>query len=145
MRGILFLLLVISYYNSNNGYFRVFLFSGPQPCVWPPALVLAPGPGPKCVFTGPGPSLYLPALVPSLYLPALALNLYLPALAPNLCLPALSPNLYLPALSYNFITSPWPEFCIYRPCPLNLYLYLRPLPMICVTGRGLNLHFPYYW
>ena len=90
-----------------------------------PALCLAPGPGPVFIFTGPGPNLYLPVL---------ALNLYLPALFLNLCLPALAPNLYLPALAYNFIISPGPEFCIYRPCLLNLYLYLRPLPAICITG-----------
>ena len=51
--------------------------------------------------------------------------------------PAPAPNLYLPALAPNFITSPGPEFCIYRPCLLNLYLYLRPLSTICITGPGL--------
>ena len=63
----------------------------------PPALCLAPGPGPQFVFTSLGPQLYLPGLATNLYLPALAPNLYLPALAPNLYLPALAPNLYLPA------------------------------------------------
>ena len=77
-----------------------------------------------------------PALAPNLYLPALASNLYLPDLAPVLCLPVLAPNLYLLALVYNNITSPGPEFCIYRPCLLNLCLYLRPWPTICITGLG---------
>ena len=68
----------------------------------PPALCLAPGPGPQFVFTSLGPQLYLPGLATNLYLPALAPNLYLPALAPNLYLPALTPNLCLP------------QICIYR-------------------------------
>ena len=76
------------------------------------------------------------ALAPNLYLPALASNLYLPDLAPVLCLPVLAPNLYLLALVYNNITSPGPEFCICRPCLLNLCLYLRPWPTICITGLG---------
>ena len=69
-------------------------------------------------------------------LPALAPDLYLPALASDLFLPALTPNLYLPALVYSVITSPGPEFCIYRPCLLNLRLYLRPWPTICITDLG---------
>ena len=76
------------------------------------------------------------ALAPNLYLPALASNLYLPDLAPVLCLPVLAPNLYLLALVYNNITSPGPEFCICRPCLLNLCLYLRPWPTICINGLG---------
>ena len=55
------------------------------------------------------------------------------ALHPNLYLPVLAPNLYLPALVYNFNTSPGTEFCIYRPCFLNVCLYLRHWPTICVT------------
>ena len=96
--------------------------------------------GPRCRSPVLAFNLYLPALVPNLYLPALASYLYLPALgaslhlpaltpnsylpamAPNLYSPAQAPNLYLPALAYNFITSQWPEVCIYRPCLLNLYL-----------------------
>ena len=69
-------------------------------------------------------------------LPALAPDLYLPALASDLFLPALASNLYLPALVYGIIISPGPEFCIYRPCPLNLPLYLRPWPTICITDLG---------
>ena len=42
--------------------FRVFVFPGPRPFAWPPALALVPAP-----------------------------NLYLPAVAPNFCLPALAP------------------------------------------------------
>ena len=34
---------------------RVFVFPGPRPFAWPPAL--APGPSPQFVFTGPGPQL----------------------------------------------------------------------------------------
>ena len=77
-----------------------------------------------------------PALVLNLYLSTLSPNLYLQTLAPNLYLPALAPSLYLPALAYNFITSPGSEFSIYRPCLLNSYLYLRPLPTICITSQG---------
>ena len=47
-----------------------------------------------------------------------------------------SPNLYLPALVYNFIISAGPESCIYRPCLLNLRLYLRPWSTICIIGLG---------
>ena len=89
-------------------------------------------------------NLYLPVLDTNLYLPALTTSLQLPALAPNLCLPILAPNLYLPALVYNFIASPRHEFCIYRPYLLNLCLYLRPWPTICITGLGLNFHLPCY-
>ena len=53
---------------------RVFVFPGPRPYAWPPALALAS-------------NLYLPALAPNLYLPALAPNLYLRALVPTLYLP----------------------------------------------------------
>ena len=76
------------------------------------------------------------ALAPNLYLQSLVHNLYLPALAPNLCLTIMVPNLYLPALVYNFITSPVPVFSIYGSCLLNLYLYLRLWPAICITGQG---------
>ena len=71
------------YYNNTKK--RVFVFPGPRPFAWPPALALAP-------------NLYLPALVPNLHLPALAPNLYLPTLALNLYLPGLgpTPDLYLP-------------------------------------------------
>ena len=51
------------------------------------------------VFPGPRPSAWPPALAPNLYLPALALNLYLPALVPNFYLPALAPNFYLLVLA----------------------------------------------
>ena len=81
-------------------------------------------------------NLYLLALAPNLYLPTLAPNLYLPVLAPDLCLPALAPNLYLPALVYYIATNPGPEFCIYRPCLLNLCVYLLPWSTICITGLG---------
>ena len=65
------------------------------------------------------------ALVPNFYLLALAFNLYLPTLAPNL---------YISALVCNLTTSQGPEFLIYRPCFLNLYLYLRPWTTICITS-----------
>ena len=91
-------------------------------------------------FRLPGPLLdpwpRLPALAPNLYLPALAANLYLLALVSNLCLSTLVPSFYLPALAYNFITSLGPDFLIYRHCLLNLYLYLRPWPTICIIGLG---------
>ena len=57
----------------------------------------APGPGSQFVFTGPGSQFVLPVL---------------------------ASNLYLHAQVYNFITSPGPWFCIYRPCLLT----------ICITG-----------
>ena len=66
---------------NSSHWWRVFVFLGPRPFAWPPALVLAT-------------NLYLPVLVP---------NFYLPVLTPNSDLPALAPSLYLPALSYNFI------------------------------------------
>ena len=81
----------------------------------PPALCLAPGPGPA---PGLAHNLYLLALAPNLYLPALAPNLYLPALAPNLHLTALTPNSYLPAL-----VSPEPELA-----------YTNLVPPICIYG-----------
>ena len=93
----------------------------------PPALSLAPS-----IDPWPQTSVWAPAHDLNLYLPALALTLYLLVLAPNLC---------FPALAYNFIISPGPEFCIYRPCLLNLYLYLRPLPTICITGPGSEFAF----
>ena len=80
--------------------------------------------------------MYLPVLAPNFYLLALVPYLYLPALAADLYLLTLPSNLYLPALVYNFIPSSGPEFCIYRPFLLNLCLYLRPWPMICITGLG---------
>ena len=66
----------------------------------PPALCLAPGPGPRpqFVFTSPDSQFVLSALAPNLYLTVLAPNLYLPTLAPNLYLPALALNFYTPAL-----------------------------------------------
>ena len=72
-------------HKRSQGFFvivkkRVFVFPGPWPFAWLPALVLAP----KFVFTGLVPNLYLPSLAPNLYLPALAPNLYLPALAYDL-------------------------------------------------------------
>ena len=87
-------------------------------------------------FPGPSPGPRPPALANKLYLLALAANLYLLALAPNLYLPALAPNLYLPALVYYIATNPGPEFCIYRPCLLNLCVYLLPWSTICITGLG---------
>ena len=84
------------------------------------------------VFPGPRSFAWPPAL-------ALAPHMYLLALAPNFYLPALAPNLYLPALANNFITSQGPDFAIYRPFLLNLYLYLRPWPPICITGLGPEL------
>ena len=64
----------------------------------PPALCLAPAPGPghQFLFTGPAPNLYLPALAPNFYLPALAgawACIYQPC----------PPNLYLLALAYDFL------------------------------------------
>ena len=114
---------------------------------WSSALCFIPGPGsdlrsfacpaalaPNLDSPALARCLYLPALVPNFYLQALASNLFLLALAPSLCLPALAPNLHLPSLVYNLINSPGPEFWIYRPCPLNLCLYLRPWHRICITG-----------
>ena len=71
--------------------------------------------------------MYFPALGPLLVLRP-------PVLVPNLYFLFLAPNLHLPALVYNSITSPGPEFCIYRPFFLNLGLYLPPWPTICITG-----------
>ena len=45
------------YYRALNLHlpsYRVFVFPGPRPFAWPPALALASGPGSKFVFTGPG-------------------------------------------------------------------------------------------
>ena len=39
-------------------------------------------------------------------------------------------------MAYNFITSPGPEFAYTKTCLLNLCLYLRPRPTICITGPG---------
>ena len=86
----------------------IFVFPGPRPFAWPPALALVP-------------NLYLPALAPNLYLTDMAPNLYLTTLAPNLYLPTLAPNFYLPALvspkpglaDTNLV----PPICIYWPWP----------------------------
>ena len=82
---------------SRHALFRVFVFPGPRPFAWPPALA---------------PNLCLPALTPNLYLTALAPKLHLPALAPNFYLPALvSPK---PGLADTNLV-PW--ICIYLPWP----------------------------
>ena len=90
--------------------------------------------------------------------------LYFPA--PGLLLglwPCLLPPTSAPGLGRKFVlTGPWPQFvftrpvsqfvfigpglqlycqsgdwvCIYQPCLLNLHLYLRSWPTICITGPG---------
>ena len=82
--------------------------SKPPICIywpWPPVCIT---PGPVFVSNGPGPRFAR--------------------------LPVLAPYLYLQTLVYNIITSPGPEFSIYRPCLFNLCLYLRSWPTICITN-----------
>ena len=105
--------------------YSLCVIAGCWPFAWSTALALPPDPS-----QGPWPQ---PSAVVS--------NLYLSALASNLYLPTLAPNLYIPALVYNFITSPGPEFLIYRPCFLNLWLYLRPWTTICITSLGPEFEF----
>ena len=117
----------------------------------PPAPCLPPGPGSQFVFLGPGSQFVFTGHGPQflftspgphfLFTGPNFPNLYLPVLAPDLCLPALVPNLYLLALVYSIITSPQSKFCIYRPCLLNLCLYLRPWPTICITNLGSEFAF----
>ena len=85
--------------------------------------------------------MYFPILGPGPGFPVLDHSIYLPTLALDLCLTVLVRNLHLPALAYNIITSPRPEFCIYRPCLLNLCLYLWPWPAICITCLGSEFAF----
>ena len=89
-------------------------FPAPGPCLGPQFLFTSPGP--QFVFTGPGSNLYLPTPGPSWSLPSLANN-------------------------FNFYYQSGAWLCIYRPCLLNLYLYLRPWPTICIIGLGSEFAF----
>ena len=93
---------------------------------WPPALWLAPGPGPQFVFTA---NLCLPTLTETLHLPALVPKLYLPTLTP-----AMAPNLHLPVQG-KILLLLLPQILVLSlplplPPPLLLQLLLLPLPKI---------------
>ena len=104
---------------------RVFVFAGPRPFAWLPALVLAP-------------NLYLPVLAPNLYLPSLAPSLHLPAMAP-ICI-------YQPWLRIC-IYRPWPTICITDPgheFAFTLLLVAVAVVVVIVVVTSLEQIIPIY-
>ena len=88
------------------------------------------------VFPGRHPFAWPPALATKLYLPALVLNFVFTGHGPQFVFTGPGPKFVFTGPDPQFITSPGSEFCIYRSCLLNLYLYLRPWSTICITCPG---------
>ena len=97
--------------------FSVFVFHGPRPFAWPPALTLTPGPGSQFVFTGLGPQF--------VYLPWPQICIYRP---------------WHPICVYRS----WLQIFIYRPWSVrSLGLQIPTLsPQSVFTGLGLRFLLP---
>ena len=80
-----------------------------------PALCLAPSPGPQFVFTGPGPQFVFTSPVLQFVFTSTGFQFAFTN----------------PGLQFHYQSGTW--VCIYQPCLLNLYLYLRPWPTIFIT------------
>ena len=127
-------------------------FLDPQPWSWPPIWIYRPwpsiflyrsgtqsvftGPGPQLVFSGPGPRFAFTYPGLQFVFTGPGFQVTFTGLGPRFLFTGPCPKFVFtgPSLQYYYLSGR--EFCIYRPCPLNLCLYLRPWPTICITGLG---------
>ena len=132
----------------------VFVFPGPRPFAWSPALALAPGPCPQFVFTSPGPKFVFTGPCPQFVFTGPCPQFVFTGSGLQFVFTGPGPKFVFTGLGSKFLfTGPGSKFlstglgqsetwaCRYQPCPPNLYLLALTYDFYY---RALNLHLPSY-